>query len=127
MKKAIHKLRGGRRVGAGRKPTGADAARTFRLSDEFITRLDAWSAKQRDAPSRSEAIRRLVALGLTAKAPGRKSSDTQKARAKEMAGSAIDRLTDSAATEDDKASRKRRLLKGPEEFRELRVDRPKRK
>jgi hypothetical protein len=30
--------------------------------------LDAWSARQDDAPTRSEAIRRLVELGLKAKA-----------------------------------------------------------
>jgi hypothetical protein len=29
--------------------------------------LDAWSARQDDTPSRSEAIRRLVELGLKAK------------------------------------------------------------
>jgi len=31
--------------------------------------LDAWAARQDDTPSRSEAIRRLVELGLKAKAP----------------------------------------------------------
>jgi hypothetical protein len=44
-----------------------------------------------------------------------------------MAGSAIDAMTDATAQADDQASRKRRLLKGPEEFREARVDRPKAK
>jgi hypothetical protein len=44
-----------------------------------------------------------------------------------MAGSAIDAMTDATAHADDQASRKRRLLKGPEEFREARVDRPKAK
>jgi hypothetical protein len=39
----------------------------MRLSDEFITSVDAWAAKQADNPSRSEAIRRLVELGLKAK------------------------------------------------------------
>jgi hypothetical protein len=29
--------------------------------------LDAWSARQEDAPSRSDAIRRLVELGLKVK------------------------------------------------------------
>ena len=47
---------------------------------------------------------------------------------KEMAGKAIDWLSRTARkSDDDKATRKRRLIKGPEEFRELRVDRPKRK
>jgi len=37
----------------------------------------------------------------------------------------IDGLGDGAATAGDRASRKSRLLKGPEEFSEARVDRPK--
>ncbi len=52
----------------GRPATGNDPVRAFRLSDEFMTRLDAWIAEQDDLPSRAEAIRRLVELGLKAKA-----------------------------------------------------------
>ena len=32
--------------------------------DEFIAAIDAWRRKQEDLPSRSEAIRRLVYLGI---------------------------------------------------------------
>jgi metal-responsive CopG/Arc/MetJ family transcriptional regulator len=39
----------------------------MRLSDEFIAKVDAWANRQDDTPSRSEAIRRLVELGLKAK------------------------------------------------------------
>jgi hypothetical protein len=67
MKKAIRKGPGGKRDGSGRKPTGTDPARTIRLSDEFIANVDAWAAAQEDAPGRSEAIRRLVELGLKSK------------------------------------------------------------
>jgi hypothetical protein len=67
MKKAIPKSRGGKRPGAGRKPTGVDPPRTIRLSDEFIAKVDAWAAQQADGPNRSEAIRRLVEIGLKAK------------------------------------------------------------
>jgi hypothetical protein len=67
MKKAIRKMRGGKRPGSGRKPTGTDPARTIRLSDEFISAVDAWAARQDDEPGRSEAIRRLVEIGLKAK------------------------------------------------------------
>jgi len=41
-----------------------DPVRTFRLSDDFITKLDAWALTQDDAPTRSKAIRRLVEIGL---------------------------------------------------------------
>jgi len=67
VKKAIRKSIGGKRPGSGRKPTGTDPARTIRLSDEFIANVDAWAAGQDDEPSRSEAIRRLVEIGLKAK------------------------------------------------------------
>ena len=67
MKNAIRKKVGGKRPGAGRPATGSDPSRTFRLSDEFMATLDAWAARQDDAPTRSEAIRRLVEIGLKAK------------------------------------------------------------
>jgi hypothetical protein len=68
VKYAIQKKIGGKRAGAGRPATGHDPSRTFRLSDEFMAALDAWAARQKDTPSRSEAIRRLVEIGLKAKA-----------------------------------------------------------
>lgn len=58
---------GGKRPGAGRPATGTDPSRTFRLSDEFMANLDAWAAQQADKPTRSEALRRLVEIGLNAK------------------------------------------------------------
>ena len=39
----------------------------MRVSKEFIQTVDAWRRKQEDLPGRSEAIRRLVELGLKAK------------------------------------------------------------
>jgi hypothetical protein len=67
VKKAIPKTLGGKRPGAGRPATGKDPVRTMRLSDEFMDQVDTWAAKQDDQPGRSEAIRRLVELGLKAK------------------------------------------------------------
>ena len=51
--------------GRGRPATGKDPARTFRASDELIEIVDAWAAAN-DA-TRSEALRRLVEIGLEAK------------------------------------------------------------
>jgi hypothetical protein len=59
-KKAIPKRR-------GRPATGKAPSRTLRLTDEFIANVDAWAAAQEDEPGRSEAIRRLVEIGLKAK------------------------------------------------------------
>lgn len=41
-----------------------------------------------------------------------------------MAGREIDRLGDQAATSGERAQRKRRLIKGPREFRGVRGDLP---
>ena len=48
----------------GRPATGRDPIRTFRLSDEKVAEIDAWAARQPDKPSRSEALRRLIDLGM---------------------------------------------------------------
>src|SRR5262249_20953092 len=42
------------------------------------------------------------------------------AKARAMAGQEIDRLSDPSATEEERQRRKRRLLKGPKEFRDVR-------
>jgi hypothetical protein len=42
------------------------------------------------------------------------------AKAREMAGRAVDRLIDPSAPREERQSRKRRLLKGPKEFRDIR-------
>jgi hypothetical protein len=44
-----------------------------------------------------------------------------------MADREIDRLGDQAVTKEERARRKRRLIKGPREFRGLRTDLPKTK
>jgi hypothetical protein len=110
----------------GRPATGRDPVRAIRLSDEFLSKVDAWSSKQNDEPGRSEAIRRLVELGLTVKRTKSAPSERQRAALADLASKAIDSLK-VEGPDDEKASRKRRLLKGPEEFREHRVDLPKAK
>jgi hypothetical protein len=54
-------------------PLVHDQAFQMRASKEFLEKLDDWRRLQPDLPSRAEAIRRLVALGLAAPKPkGRK-------------------------------------------------------
>jgi hypothetical protein len=43
------------------------------FDDERLEAVDAWRAKQPDVPTRSEAVRRLVELGLQARAKRRSS------------------------------------------------------
>lgn len=123
--KVLHKK------GRGRPATGRDPVTALRLPATLTKSIEVWAARQDDKPNRSEALRRLVELGLTvkriSKGPTTQSSSSQKVRAKEMAANAIDKLTDPGASPDDKAVRKRRLLQGPSAFRETRLDRPKRK
>ena len=50
--------------GRGRPATGRDPVTAIRLSPELRQTVDKWAEKQDDKPGRSEAIRRLVELGL---------------------------------------------------------------
>jgi hypothetical protein len=68
------------------------------------------------------AIRRLVKIGLTVKTRPKQSSLVCAERASEIAAAAIDGLIDPAAPTEEAANRKRRLLKGPEEFQDVRID-----
>ena len=69
-----------------------------------------------------EAFRRLVEIGLTVKVRPSQPSRARAERANEMAAKTIDGLIDAGASTEEVTNRKRRLLKGPEEFREVRVD-----
>jgi len=51
----------------GRPATGQGLQIGTRWPDETVVTIDAWASAQDDEPSRSEAIRRLVELGLKAK------------------------------------------------------------
>ncbi len=118
-----------------------------RIQPDFLTKLDRWSARQEDHPSRPEALRRLAEVGLRAQKASQanqQQADAAKAtaehaaiqqqlqanrerlkaerQARVAAGEQIDRLQQGhATTPDQQASRKRRLLKGPKEFRDLRA------
>jgi hypothetical protein len=68
-------------------------------------------------------------MGLKAQAPTKliRRSTPNKLRAAELAAKAIDGMVDPSAPPDERAQRRRRLTKGPPEFREDRVDLPKAK
>ena len=94
------------------------------LPSELLARVDRWAASQQDDPSRPEAIRRLVELGLTV--TQRAGAHARRAtKAAELASREIDRLSDPSATDEERKLRKRRLIKGPKEFRDLPRNRPK--
>ena len=112
------------------KPVRKRSAKTgmlvgVRLQSEQIKAIDAWAAKQRPPVTRPGAIRGLLELGLTIGTKARQPSPVHAARAKELARTAIDKMTDATAPREEQEQRRRRLTKGPLEFREARVDQPK--
>ena len=151
MVKSISVNKKARGRGRPKKRGGVHPVSAVRLPPEISTGVDAWAAKQADAPGRSEAIRRLVELGLTVKTKARSTgrqpraalvadlaAETidslpptakpgRRARAQELARAAIEKLGDPAASPEERDHRRRRLTKGPIEFRETRVDQPKAK
>jgi hypothetical protein len=103
-------------------PASRDAAIIVRLSRDLLGRLDRWIASQERAVGRSEAVSRLAEMwldhvGVPSKA-GKSSRGAEDAAG--MASDMIDSLGDRSATRDDREQRKRRLVKGPSEFREMR-------
>src|SRR5947209_20624948 len=62
----------------GRPATGRDPVTAIRLPEDLRVRVEGWAAKLGDTPSRSEAIRRLIEIGLakigTAKRSDKKSA-----------------------------------------------------
>ena len=117
------------------KPVRKRSAKTgtlvgVRLQSEQIKAIDAWAAKQAPPVTRPEAIRGMIdaMLYILAKDLGEKPKvGKQAARASEMATQTIERKLDPAVPADERAQRRRRLTKGPPEFREDRVDLPKAK
>jgi hypothetical protein len=88
--------------------------------------LDRWIAHQDDQLTRPEAIRRLVDLALAGTQPTKARSPKASSKALDLAGKEIDKLIDPSAPVEERQQRKRRLLKGLKEFRDIRRDiRPK--
>ena len=93
-----------------------------RIPAKTISAIDAWAAK--NDTTRSDAIRRLVELGLTVRTKSKQPTAARAERAKTLAWKTLESLTLGAADDDEKTSRKRRLVKGPEEFQGVRIDQP---
>jgi hypothetical protein len=124
MKSIINNIKKSKRG----RPTVESEAVTVRIATPALTEIDDWRRKQDDLPGRPEAIRRLVELGLKVETPARSvSSPGRKLRAQELATKAIEKMIDPSAPPEERAQRRRRLTKGPTEFREDRVDQPKAK
>jgi hypothetical protein len=104
----------------GPPATGKGEPILVRLQPAQLAALDAWMGRQDARLSRPEAIRRLLEQALAVAQPAK--SRTQKARSEALglASTQLDRLLDPSATDEERQRRKRRLLKGPKEFQEMR-------
>jgi hypothetical protein len=112
----------------GRPATGQDPVTAIRLSAKMRENVEAWAAAQDDEPGRSEAIRRLVEIALEVETPSKPTAKPgRRRRAQELATNTIEKMIDPSASPDEREQRRRRLTKGPPEFREDRIDQPKRK
>lgn len=124
MAKAIR----GSKKGRGRVP-GTQISVQVHISvpvqKEFLTALDQWRKQQDDQPSRPNAVRQLAEASLAKIGQQPRVRRRPGPAARDMAARVIDALADQSAPPENRAKRKRRLLKGPEEFRDIREDQPK--
>ena len=118
-------------TGNDRKPTAGhpvdrNPVSAVKLPAILTARIDAWASAH--AINRSEAIRRLVELGLRteAAADSKRISRHDAFAVADLAASLLDRFIDPATPSDERDRRIHRLTDGPPEFVGLRIDLPKR-
>ncbi len=104
----------------GPPPTGKGELIGVRLQPPLLGAVDAWISRSGRSISRPEAIRRLLQETLVGTAAPSQPTKENTRLAANLAAREIDPLIDKAATDEERASRKRRLIAGPKEFRGIR-------
>jgi hypothetical protein len=104
-----------------RKRTGLDALSAVKMSEDLTAAVDAWA--EAHEMTRSDAICRLVELGLRASPAPRPASAS--IAIEELAVQELDQLLDPELPADERERRIRRLTEGPPEFSRERIDLPK--
>src|SRR6202161_1091189 len=107
------------------KTTGKGELIGVRILPSLLKELDAWIGAQQTRPSRPEAIRRFVEQGLARSSDHRYTGKRKAQKASELAERTTERLVDKSMPVEDQQRRKRALIKGPKEFRDMREDQPK--
>jgi hypothetical protein len=109
------------------RPPGRVQHRPFqmRASDKFLRSIDNWRRKQDGRPSRAEAIRRLVEQALAFTSDDKPTSRRKSQKASDLADRAAEQIVEKSAPLEEQQRRKRALIKGPKEFRDVREDLPK--
>jgi hypothetical protein len=127
MKKSISVNKKSR--GRPKKKGGVYPVSAVRLPPDLGDAVDQWAKSQVGAPTRSEAIRRLVEIGLgnaqPAKPTLRPAAPSNVLLAAELAARAIDGVIPLDASAEERKVRKRKILEGPSTVRDVRIDRPK--
>jgi hypothetical protein len=101
----------------GRPATGVTPMIGLRLPAKVTRQVDQWA--EINGVTRSEAIRSLIEQALSGSSSGQRSPKAR-SKAQELASAQLDKLIDVSAPDEEQQQRKRRLLKGPKEFREMR-------
>ncbi|WP_114357675.1 MULTISPECIES: hypothetical protein [Rhodopseudomonas] len=104
---------------------GSDGALAIVLDDATLTAVDQWATRLQ--LPRSVALARLVQLGLGIASGPRPPLMVAPDRAVELAASQIHALIDQDAPLEERDRRIARLVEGPPEFVEARVDLPRRR
>jgi hypothetical protein len=113
-----------RKSGRGRPFVGATPIQV-RMPPDELANLDNWISKQRTQQTRPEAIRRLVKLAIAHSSHPARPSKQKAQKASDLADRTADRLVDKSMPLEEQQRRKRALIKGPKEFRDVREDLPK--
>jgi hypothetical protein len=108
----------GHAAGAGREAISA-----VKLSQRLTADIDAWAEAHNMA--RSDAIRQLVELGLDASPGPHRTVQCEPADSEERAVAQIARMLDPSLSAEERERRTRRLVEGPPEFLDQRIDLPK--
>jgi Arc/MetJ-type ribon-helix-helix transcriptional regulator len=127
MAKSIRDTSKKRETRGRKKTTGPGEAVMLRLHPPLLTDIDDWIRTQGDRPSRPEAIRRLVEERLKTSASISVPSKKTAQKASTLAAREIENLGDKSQPLEEQQRRKRRLIRGPREFRDIRADQPKQK
>jgi hypothetical protein len=107
-------------------PVDQNPVSAVKLSADLTADVDAWASVH--VIHRSEAIRRLVELGLKseAAATSMRVSRRDAVAVEELAASLINQFIDPDTPQQERERRIHRLTEGPPEFVGLRIDLPKR-
>jgi hypothetical protein len=100
-----------------------EAISAVKLSQRLTADIDAWAEAHNIA--RSDAIRQLVELGLDASAGPHRTVQREPADIEERAVEQIGRMLDPSLSAEERERRTRRLIEGPPEFLDQRIDLPK--